>query len=580
MKNMLRVFKFASKWRVQLVFATISLFVSTGASLAAPALMRMVLKILETDATAEIKTIIYIGVAIVGLYLVRLIFYFFSTYLAHIAAWNTVAETRQALYNHLQKLSLSYYKDKQTGQLMSRVVNDTDSFEVLIAHALPDLITNVLVLIGVFAILFVINPVLAAFAVLPMPFILLFVLLLKKIRKYFEKRQAKTAELNAVLQDNFSGMKEIQAFNKQEHELSIVRVKTKEHVKYTMKGIYYVSWFHPSIAFLSSLGTVLVVCIGAVMIATKSTLFGGVKASDIVGFLLYLNLLYAPISVLSRVLEDLQLAAVCARRVYDILDTEPDVKDKPGAINVGKVSGNIVFDNVSFDYDKDSHVIKDVSFEVSPGQMIALVGPTGSGKSTLVSLIARFYEAEKGRITMDGIDITDMTMQSLRNQLSIVLQDVFLFNGTIMENILYGASAATEAQVIEAARAAQIHDFITGLPGGYETVIGERGVRLSGGQKQRLSIARALIRNSPILILDEATSAIDNETESSIQRAINSIAGTRTMIVIAHRLSTIKKADRIMVLSGGRIVESGSHDELISLGGEYSKLYYSKADLV
>jgi len=298
----------------------------------------------------------------------------------------------------------------------------------------------------------------------------------------------------------------------------------------------------------------------------------GLPIADVVAFLLYLNLFYAPIAMLTRIVEDVQQGLAGTERVFEILDVEPDIKDSPNAIDVGRLSGQIEFRDVTFSYQDDIEVLNHISFEAKAGQMIAIVGPTGVGKSTISGLIARFYDPTSGSILMDGIDIKDMTLESLRNQLSLVLQDVFLFNGTIGENIAYGTDDATPEMIEEAARIACVDEFIESLPDRYDTFIGERGVRLSGGQKQRLSIARSVLRNSPVLLLDEATSAVDTETQREIQNAISKIIGHRTIIVIAHRLSTIKKANVIIALQDGEIVESGTHDELIAKGGVYSAL--------
>ena len=297
------------------------------------------------------------------------------------------------------------------------------------------------------------------------------------------------------------------------------------------------------------------------------------SVSEIVGFLLYLNLFYQPLSTLARVTEDLQLAMAGADRVFEVLDTEPDIKDSPGAVEISKSKGEISFCDVSFGYIESVPVLQNISFTAEPGRMVALVGPTGVGKTTIISLIARFYDPESGKITLDGRDLRDISLSSLRNQISIVLQDIFLFNGSVADNIAYGCKAATKEEIIQAARAARAHTFISELPEGYDTVIGERGVKLSGGQKQRLSIARAVLRNTPILILDEATAAVDVETEAQIQQAIQELAENRTIIVVAHRLSTVKRADQILVIQDGKIAESGNHMELLSHNGLYRQLY-------
>jgi ATP-binding cassette subfamily B protein len=325
--------------------------------------------------------------------------------------------------------------------------------------------------------------------------------------------------------------------------------------------------FHPSVELLTSLGTVIVVGYGGFLAYTA-----GLELEDIVSFLLYLALFYAPITGLATLLENAQQALSGTERVLEVLDATTDIKDSPGAKDLPPVKGHIVFDNVSFNYIKDATVLDNISFEALPGQMIALVGPTGVGKTTISQLAARFYDPTGGRITVDGHDLRDVTQNSLRNQISMVLQDTFLFNGTIAENIAYAKPMASPAEVAEAAKTAGIYNDIMEMPGGFDTEIGERGVRLSGGQKQRVAIARAILRDSPILILDEATASVDMQTEAQIQRAIQSLNGTRTIIAIAHRLSTIKNADLILVLSEGRVVQRGTHDELVKRPGVYRDL--------
>jgi ATP-binding cassette, subfamily B, bacterial len=501
-------------------------------------------------------------------YIARILFKFLYGYLSHLAAWKLVADMRVIVYDHLQKLSLRYYHDKQTGQLMSRTTNDTATFELLIAHAVPDLITNILILIGVTIILFTMNVYLAFLTLIPIPFLIFGgILFTKKIRPNFRAAQGTLAELNATLQDNISGMKEIQVFNQQSRERKRVQKGAQNYASAILNALKLSAIFHPTVEAISSMGTVIVVGVGG-WLALKNSL----SISDIVGFLLYLSLFYQPIASLARVTEDLQQAIAGADRVFEVLDTEPDIQDSPDAVKLTNSKGELSFKDVSFHYIDSSPVLQGISFDVKPGQMVALVGPTGVGKTTIISLIARFYDPVSGSILLDGKNLKDLTLSSLRNQVSIVLQDIFLFNGSVADNIAYGSKSASMEEIINAAKAARAHEFISELPEGYDTVIGERGVKLSGGQKQRLSIARAVLRNTPVLILDEATASVDVETEAKIQQAIQELAGSRTIIVIAHRLSTVKRADNILVIKEGKIVESGNHKELLSFGGIYKQL--------
>jgi len=568
MVQIIRLFKFAKPWRKYLIAATVALLMTTSINLLVPYIIGEIISIMEQgDFSEEIRSIVTLGAILLGIYLLRAFTQFFSEYLSHIASWRLVARIRSVVYDHFQKLSMSYYSDKQTGQLMSRVVNDTSQFENLIAHAIPDVITNVLTLIGVLVIMLFINPLLALLVCIPIPLISLMIFILRKMRKHFRVAQEELADLNGVLQDNFSGIKEIQIFNKQYHEYCRVDRKSAAYSESILRALFLVGILHPFVAFTTSIGTVIVLIAGPIIAINT-----GLEIADVVRFLLYLNLLYAPISALTRTAESIQQALAGAERVFEILDTEPDIKDSHDAVEAGKLTGQIELKNVSFSYEDEIPVLDNISFKAKPGEMVALVGPTGVGKTTISGLIARFHDPKDGQILMDGIDIKKMTLESLRSNLSVVLQDVFLFNGTITDNITYGCPGATADEIKNATEAACIDKFIESLPAGYNTIVGERGVKLSGGQKQRISIARSILRNSPFLILDEATSAVDTETEREVQNAINQIAGTRTLIVIAHRLSTIRRADKIIVLENGKIVEMGSHDELLNKNGAYAAL--------
>lgn len=569
MKNILRLIKYAKPYWHLLVISAISTIAITILNLIGPELISNLINILSGSYNeGAIASIRNLALILAGTYILRILFRFLNNYLSHKAAWNLVADMRVMVYDHLQKLSLRYYQDKQTGQLMSRTTNDTATFEMLIAHVVPELFANALVVIGVAVILFSKDVNLALMTLIPIPFLLLGSwIFIKKVRPNFRVAQGNLAELNATLQDNISGMKEIQVFNQQTKEKNRVKNGAQSYTSAVLHALKLSAVFHPAVEAVSSFGTVIVVLFGGWL-----ALEGSMNVSEIVGFLLYLNLFYQPIGALARVIEDLQQAVAGADRVFEVLDTEPDIKDSPDAVNIGKSKGDIVFEDVSFNYIDNVSVLQNISFRAAPGEMVALVGPTGVGKTTVISLIARFYEPLSGRITLDGIDLKDISLSSLRNQISIVLQDIFLFNGTVAENIAYGSKEATKEEIIQAAKTARAHEFIVEMPDGYDTVIGERGVKLSGGQKQRLSIARAVLRNTPILILDEATAAVDVETEAKIQQAIQELTANRTIIVVAHRLSTVKKANRILVIQDGKIIESGNHSELYEYNGVYRQL--------
>ncbi|HHW19500.1 MAG TPA: ABC transporter ATP-binding protein [Firmicutes bacterium] len=569
MEYLIKLVKIARPYWKYLIIAGISTLAITGVNLLGPWLIRQLVDIITNigqypDAR---KNIINLTILITLSYIARIIFQFLASYLSHYAAWHLVAHMRSMVYDKLQQLPFRFFQERQTGQLMSRVVNDTANFEMLIAHAVPDLFTNILIIIGVAVILFAVNPTLASLSLIPIPFLVYgSTRFAKQVLPNFREAQRALADLNAELQDNISGIREIQIFNQQMRELVKIRDRIYRHISALLNALRLSAIFHPTVSFLSSIGTVIVISVGGFM-----ALNGKVSVGDIVGFILYLNMFYQPITALANVIENLEQALAGAERVFEILETEPEIKEKPNPIELENVRGRVTFEDVTFSYNQGSPVLKNISFDIEPGQMVAFVGPTGVGKTTIMYLLVRFFDPDSGSIKIDGIDIRDVSLKSLHDNISMVMQDVFLFNGTIAENIAYGKEDATMEEIINAARIACAHDFIESLPDGYDTYIGERGVKLSGGQKQRLAIARAVLKDAPILILDEATSSVDTETENKIQEAINNLAGTRTILIIAHRLSTVKRADRIIVLKDGEIVEDGRHEELIALKG----LYYS-----
>lgn len=566
MKMLLKLTREAARYKGLYVVAILATLGLAAVNLILPRVLSAMTGIVSEgiDETG-LRTTSMLALILLGLYLLKVLFRFLSNYMAHKAAWYLVGNLRSRLYDKLQTMDLDFFHDKQTGDLMSRVVNDTRDFELLYAHIIPEMITNVVTFAGVMIILLLINAKLALITCAPIPFILISgVIFTRFVRPYFRKSQKYMGELSAKLQDNLSGLHEIQSFGQESYESGEVSERNYRQVRAMLRALRASAVFHPSVEFLSSVGTVLVVFAGGYL-----ALEGKLVVADIVAFMLYLNLFYAPISGLAQLLENLQQSLAGAERVALILDTPSKITDNEGAVALDHVTGAVTYDHVGFHYSNGVPVLKDVSFSCRPGQMIALVGPTGVGKTTLTQLLSRFYDVTSGSIMVDGHDVRRVTLESLRRNISSVLQDTFLFNGTIAENIAYARPSASQEEIEEAAKAADIHEDILMMPDGYETQVGERGLRLSGGQKQRVAIARAILRNSPIIILDEATASVDNETERKIQNAISNIADKRTIIAIAHRLSTIRNADLILVVAGGTIRERGTHEELMARHGYY-----------
>ena len=574
MKTLWKLTKEAARYKALYVLAILSTLGLTIVNLTAPKLLSSMTGVVEKGLDeAGLNQVLLLALGLLVLYLLRILFRFGSNYLTHKAAWHLVGDLRSRLYNKLQSLDLGFFHDKQTGDLMSRVVNDTRDFELLYAHMIPEIITNVVTFVGVLVILLTVNWRLALITCAPIPLILLSGVVFSKIvRPFFKASQKSMGELNAQLQDSLSGLHEIQAFGQEKYESGRVQEKNLAQVGAMLRALRASAIFHPCVEFLSSAGTVLVVFFGG-FLAYR----GQLSVEDIVAFVLYLSLFYAPVSGLANLLESLQQSLAGAERVTLILDTPSAIQNAPDAQDMGRANGAVTFENVSFHYSNKIPVLKDISFSCEPGMMVALVGPTGVGKTTTTQLISRFYDPIEGRVLIDGKDVKGVTLESLRHNISPVLQDTFLFNGTISENIGYAKPDATQEEIESAAKAANIHEDILSMPEQYETKVGERGLRLSGGQKQRVAIARAILRQSPIIVLDEATASVDVQTEKQIQKAIKNLAGKQTIIAIAHRLSTIREADIILVFHEGRIIERGTHEELLELKGMYYKMHQAQS---
>ncbi|MGI6316735.1 MAG: ABC transporter ATP-binding protein [Christensenellales bacterium] len=567
MKLGYRLLIMARKHWGKIAIAALGVLGAALLNLVTPEIIRRLIASMEIKTLTPKALLIFVAV-LSSAYLLRAFCRFLNMSVSHLAAWRFVSDLTLMVYDKLQTLSMRYYQDKQTGQIMARALNDTRQLEILIAHALPDLCSNVLVILSVGVMLFVINPVLALITLIPVPLVVwVGSRFSKKVAPLFRINQKVFGELSGAMQEKLSGMREIQAFGQEEREYMGMDARREEYARVNIHANFVNALFHPSVEFLTSMGTVIVVGLGGLL-----SLRGEMSVSDIVGFMMYLSLFYAPLAVLARLVEDVQMAYAGAIRVFEILDAESEITDAPDAEEIAECRGEVTFSHVTFHYDPSEPVLQDVSFTARPGQMLALVGPTGVGKSTICSLIERFFDPVSGQILLDGKDIRGLTLASLRRQISIVLQDVFLFHGTVAENIAYGVPEATPEEIREAAVAAGADGFIRVMPMGYDTLVGERGLRLSGGQKQRISIARAILRKTPVLILDEATSSVDTETEAQIQDSIDKLAGTRTILVIAHRLTTVRKADHILVLQNGKVAEEGKFDDLIQRGGFFARL--------
>lgn len=570
--------KLARKYWKLILITTLTMLGLVGAQLLIPWIIRLLIDRLTTQPLNQgtVDFISRISAIALLVFIARAFMQFIRSYAAHKAGWGVVSDARRLVYEHIQKLSLRFYEDKQTGQLMSRIINDTDLFERMIAHALPDVIVNGITLIGVTAILLSMNVQLTLLTLIPIPLIIIALIGYSKIvRPAFRNRQQSLGELNAVLNDNLSGVREVKAFAREEDALDKVDGKIQLVLNKNLRALKLMAIFNPIFDFAAGIGQLLVIYFGA-----RMAIAGTLSIADLVAFFLYLDSFYTPVRGLGNSMEAVQESLAGFERIADILTVSPEITSPANPHDFSEpIAGYIRFDDVCFHYTEGEEVLSNITLDIQAGSTVALVGPTGVGKTTLVSLIPRFYDVITGSVSIDGVDVRDFDLDQLHQSVSMVLQDVFLFHGTIRENVLFGRPDATEEELIRAAEIANASEFIDRMPNGYDTLIGERGVKLSGGQKQRLSIARAVLKNSPILILDEATSSVDTETELLIQQALERLIKGRTTIIIAHRLSTVRNADKIVALEGSRIVETGTHTELLEEKGLYSKLYTAQQQL-
>ena len=489
----------------------------------------------------------------------------------HLLGQRFVYTLRGQCYHHLMNLDLAYFERERTGDIMSRISNDVGAVEDMVVHGTDTIISNGLQVLGSIGIMFYLSRHMALVALAPLPiFIAGLIAFNVWIRPVFRKIREQLGEINTKLQERMSGIHVIKSFAREKPEVEFFDVSNREYWRQSARSTWMWSTFFPAIGLVTSAGMVVLIWYGAKLTAEGSAF---ASAGTVVAFIAYLQQFYQPIGSLVRVYSTLNQALASMARIFEVLDTRADVVEKPDAIELGRLEGRVDVEQVSFKYDTGETVLSDVSVSAAPGETVAVVGRSGAGKTTLVNLIPRFYDPFAGRVLVDGVDVRDVTKESLRRNIGIVLQETFLFNATVKENLRYARRDATDEQIVQAARAAHAHDFIEDLDEGYDTLVGERGVRLSGGQKQRLSIARALLADPGILILDEATSLIDTEAEQIIQKALANLMKGRTTFVIAHRLSTIRSADKIIVIDDGQIVEQDHHEALMARGGVYAEMY-------
>lgn len=525
--------------------------------------------VFHLPASQMIESVLVCSGAMFALYVIQAACQYYVTSYGHIMGAHIEYDMRRDLFSHMEKLSFSYFDKNSTGAMASRILSDLFDITELAHHGPENVVISLVKIGGAFIFLLTINVPVTLILLAMTLFMLVFSIRMnREMRKTFMNNRRNIASINAVAQDSLSGIRTVASFNNEHVELQKFDTNNERFLESKRVNYMVMGKYHTVNGFLQGLMYVSVVLAGGFSVAR-----GHMAAEDIVIYILYINMFLDPIKLLIQFTEQFQKGYTGFIRMIEVLDTEAEIKDRPNAVDAGKLKGNIRFDKVSFYYEKDEPVLKDISVEIPAGRTVALVGPSGAGKTTFVSLIPRFYEAVSGQVSVDGRDVRDYSLTSLRNNIGVVQQDVYIFNTSIRENIAYGQPGAPLEAVIKAAKKAHIHDFIMSLPNGYDTLCGEHGVRFSGGQKQRLSIARVFLKNPPILILDEATSALDNQSEVQVQEALNELAKNRTTLVIAHRLSTIRGADSILVLTAEGIVDQGSHEELLSKGGLYKELY-------
>ena len=575
MRVLKRLVRYLFPYWPQLALTAFLLLALTVLELTPPLLQRAIVD--EVLGARDLARLARLLAGLVGVYALLNLVNAGDLYIRHALGERFIYDLRVRVYAYLQRLSLSFFERTSTGELMSRVTNDVNALEQFVTHGASLTAVDFLRLVGTAGILFALEWRIALLTLLPIPILTVALRLFnQRVRPVYRRVRDRLGDINARLQDNIAGIRVIQAFRREEEALRRFSEESEAYYRARVRGIRYWSTFFPAMRFVASLGTVLALAGGGLMVMR-----GELSVGTLVAVLAYVASLYEPIHRLTEIDNIVQQAVAAGERIFELLDQKPEIQDAPDAVDLETVEGHIAFEHVWFRYTPDGEeVLQDVSFEMRPGEVVALVGPSGAGKTSIANLICRFYDPIRGRITLDGHDLRQVKVASLRKHVAVVLQDTFLFNTTVRENLLCGKQDATEEELVAAAKAAYAHDFIMALPQGYDTEIGERGVRLSGGQKQRLALARAILADPRILILDEATSSVDAEAEYLIQKALRQVLRGRTALVIAHRLSTIRDADKIIALEDGRVREVGGHEELLARGGLYSQLYQRQLETI
>jgi ABC-type multidrug transport system fused ATPase/permease subunit len=573
-KSLLRVLSYLKPFRRLAVLTFVFAGLATALELVPPYLLKIIIDdVIEAKRPDRLWAVLG---ALLAAYLLRNVCSSLRVRFNNMLEQKAVHTLRTQVFGALQRLSLSYFENRSTGEIMSRVTSDTEHVERIFVDGLEGLLTALLTLAGITVMLFLLNWKLALLSMVPIPVLIVSASwFTRRVHGYYHDIRRSGASLNAYLQDALSGIKETIGFGQHEYERDRFARLSQEYSTSNLRAMYLWSVYWPGMVFVGSLGTLLIVWYGA-----GEVLSGQLSVGELVMFLSYLTLFYTPINQIHSVNHMLQHALAASERVFEILDATPDVQDRPGAIvPAERLRGAVEFRGVSFGYRDEVPVLSDINLAVRAGERIALVGPSGAGKSSLLKLLLRFYDVRSGRLLIDGHDVRDLSLSFLRSQIGLVQQEPFLFNGTVRENIIYSDRDADQTRIETAARAARAHDFIIDLPEGYDTWIGERGVKLSVGQKQRLSIARVLLKDPPIVIFDEATSNIDTENEQKIREAVHELTAGRTTFIIAHRLATLHDVDRIIVVEKGRIVEEGAHEQLLRHGGLYAGLYEAQFEI-